>query len=61
MQRLYRALLALRRTEPALRCSRLGCSHASPFGENAIVVRRDADSGPSLLLIVQLRGPGPWT
>jgi maltooligosyltrehalose trehalohydrolase len=53
---LYRALLALRRTEPALRYSEAGSFHAYALSEATLLLRQDADVGPSLLAVIQMQG-----
>jgi maltooligosyltrehalose trehalohydrolase len=49
--RLYRRLLKLRRTEPALRCER---SEAFALGESTLLVRQDPEVGSSLLAVIQM-------
>jgi maltooligosyltrehalose trehalohydrolase len=56
--RLYEALLALRRTEPALRSARCGGFEAVALDADSLLLRRDADDGPSLWVVVRLRGSG---
>jgi maltooligosyltrehalose trehalohydrolase len=51
--RLYQRLLALRRQEPAIRCERF---RASALTEHTLLLRQDAESGPSLLAIIQMSG-----
>ncbi|WP_406695528.1 malto-oligosyltrehalose trehalohydrolase [Singulisphaera sp. Ch08] len=57
--RLYRALLRLRRQEPALRPSRRDNVHAIPL-DNAslLLIRRSSPDGETLLIVVRLRGAG---
>jgi maltooligosyltrehalose trehalohydrolase len=54
MLRLYRALLALRRREPALRADAF---HATAIDDGTIAIRRDAPA-ESLLAIARLTGAG---
>jgi maltooligosyltrehalose trehalohydrolase len=54
--RLYRSLLALRKSEPALRYSEPGSFRAFALGETTLVLRQDADLGPSVLAIIQMQG-----
>ncbi len=56
--RLYQALLHLRLTEPALRASDRGSFRAMAVDDSAILLGREATSGPTLLVIVQLRQAG---
>jgi maltooligosyltrehalose trehalohydrolase len=56
--RLYRTMLHLRRDEPALRASERGSFELTPINESAVILVRHAPSGPSLIIIVQLRGAG---
>ncbi|QEH34646.1 Malto-oligosyltrehalose trehalohydrolase [Aquisphaera giovannonii] len=56
--RLYRALLRLRREEPALRSNRCGGLHAEPIGEEAMLLRHDPGEGRSLALVARLKGTG---
>ena len=49
--RLYQRLLALRRSEPAIRCERFA---AFALGENTLLLRQDAEAGPSLLAVIQM-------
>jgi maltooligosyltrehalose trehalohydrolase len=56
--RLYRALLGLRRAEPALRSNQCGSFMATAPDDATLLLRRDADEGPSLWLVVRLRGAG---
>ena len=57
--RLYRALLGLRQAEPALRSGRAGDFEAIGLGEDTILLRREAEGGPSFWLVARLRGAGP--
>jgi maltooligosyltrehalose trehalohydrolase len=52
-RRLYQRLLALRRHEPALRGEKFA-AHA--LGESTLLLRQDANDGPSLLAIIQMHG-----
>jgi maltooligosyltrehalose trehalohydrolase len=56
--RCYRALLHVRRREPALRHPRRGDSAAVAVGDHLLVVRRSAPGSPTLLIVVCLRGTG---
>jgi maltooligosyltrehalose trehalohydrolase len=51
--RLYRRLLAIRRREPALRGE--GFS-ACALTESTLLLRHDAEDGPSLLAVIQMKG-----
>jgi maltooligosyltrehalose trehalohydrolase len=51
---LYRDLLALRRSEPALQERRRGSFAAEPLGKTALALRRTGD-GQTLLLVVNVR------
>jgi maltooligosyltrehalose trehalohydrolase len=51
--RLYQRLLALRRQEPAIQSERFVAFAPS---ESALVLRQDAETGPSLLAIIEMRG-----
>jgi maltooligosyltrehalose trehalohydrolase len=55
--RLYQELLALRRTEPALRNQSRESFQATPVGDGAVALRRDAPAGGSLLLVAAYKGP----
>jgi maltooligosyltrehalose trehalohydrolase len=55
---LHRKLLQLRRSEPALACGERGCFEAFAVGETALVLRREAQHGPALLVALQMRGAG---
>jgi len=55
--RLYRALLGLRRREPALRSSSWDGVDAQPIGDGALVLRRAAHDSV-LLVVAQLSGAG---
>lgn len=57
IRRLYRALLHLRRTEPALQSAKREEYQVEAFAET-ILLRRQSPSGPTLLLVVRLRGSG---
>jgi len=54
MLALYRELLALRRTEPALKSRDRAHFTAAPIGERAVALRRDAPGGDAILLMVNL-------
>jgi maltooligosyltrehalose trehalohydrolase len=56
--RLYQALLHLRLTEPALRASDRDSFRVMAVDDLAILMVREATSGPTLLVIVQLRQAG---
>jgi len=51
--RLYKRLLALRRHEPAIRSERFA---AYALSETTLLLRQDAEEGPSLLAIIQMNG-----
>jgi maltooligosyltrehalose trehalohydrolase len=53
VHRLYQRLLSLRRSEPSIRSGRFS---AIALSDTVIVLRQDADEGPSLLVVIQLRG-----
>ncbi len=53
---LYQALLALRRTEPAIRYAEPGAFRAYALSETTLLLRQDADLGPSLLAVIQMEG-----
>jgi maltooligosyltrehalose trehalohydrolase len=55
---LYRTLLALRRTEPAIRYAEVGSFRAFALSESTLLLRQDADIGPSLLAVIQMHGSG---
>jgi maltooligosyltrehalose trehalohydrolase len=57
--RCCRAVLALRRREPALQVRTRGRSTACAAGHDVILVRRDDEAGEALLVAVCLRGPAP--
>ena len=54
----YRTLLALRRTEPAIRYAEVGSFQAFALSETTLLLRQDADIGPSLLAVIQMHGAG---
>lgn len=58
MLRLYQTLLALRRTEPALRHAQIGSFEAFALTDTTLLIRQDAEAGASLLVVIQLDGPG---
>jgi maltooligosyltrehalose trehalohydrolase len=51
--RLYKRLLALRRHEPAIRCERFA---AYALSETTLLLRQDAEEGPSLVAMIQMNG-----
>jgi maltooligosyltrehalose trehalohydrolase len=53
VHRLYQRLLSLRGSEPSIRSGRFS---AIALSDTVIVLRQDADEGPSLLVVIQLRG-----
>ena len=53
IRRLYQRLLALRRSEPAIRCERFA---AFALTETTLLIRQDAEHGPSLLAVIQMNG-----
>ncbi|MBA3314268.1 MAG: malto-oligosyltrehalose trehalohydrolase [Planctomycetota bacterium] len=55
---LYRTLLTLRRTEPAIRYAEVGSFEAFALSETTLLLRQDADIGPSLLAVIQMHGAG---
>ncbi|MEO6811359.1 MAG: malto-oligosyltrehalose trehalohydrolase [Isosphaeraceae bacterium] len=54
--RLYQALLALRRTEPAVRYAQPGTFVAFALSGTTLLLRQDGDVAPSLLAIIQMDG-----
>lgn len=56
--RLYQALLALRRKEPALRSARRDDYEAVALDADALLLRRAAPGAATLLVVVRLRGAG---
>ncbi len=56
--RLNRALLALRRAEPALRDARACGVEVSAADAGTLLLRREAESGASLVVVVRLLGSG---
>ncbi len=56
--RLYQALLAWRRDEPALRDPRRDRFHVAALDDATLALRRDAGDGSALLLAVRLVGAG---
>ena len=57
--RLYRALLQLRRAEPALRAASRESFEAVDLDADSLALRRDAETGlASLWLVVRFKGPG---
>lgn len=58
--RLHRQVLALRRTDPALRAATLETAQAVALGEDALLlIRRPSGEGDPLVVVVRLRGAGP--
>lgn len=53
---LYRALLAIRRTENAIRYAEVGSFRAYALTDTTLLMRQDADIGPSLLVVIQMDG-----
>ena len=53
VHRLYQRLLSLRRSEPAIRNGRFS---AIALSDTVIVLRQDSEEGPSLLVVIQMRG-----
>lgn len=56
MFRLYQALLNVRRNEPAIRFAEVGTFSAYALTEKTLLLRQDADLGPTLLAIIQMEG-----
>ncbi len=56
--RLYRALLQLRRTEPALRTTGVGSCRARALDEDTLLIRRHLEGSPSLLAVIRFRRGG---
>ncbi len=56
MLRLYQTLLALRQREPALRFAQPDSFEAFALTESTLLIRQDAEAGPSLLAIIQMNG-----
>jgi maltooligosyltrehalose trehalohydrolase len=54
--RLCATLLTLRRNEPALRFAQLDSFKAFALTEATLLIRQDADAGPSLLVVIAMRG-----
>jgi maltooligosyltrehalose trehalohydrolase len=57
--RLHRALLALRRSEPAWRAAPIGGHEAAAIDSGTLAVRRHPVSGAAVLTVVRLAGAGP--
>src|SRR5262249_46215092 len=55
---LYRELLQLRRTEPALRATSRDSYAVTAVGDSTLALLRRAADGPALLLVCRLRGSG---
>jgi maltooligosyltrehalose trehalohydrolase len=51
--RLYQRLLALRRRESAIRCEKFS---ACALSDSTLLLRQDAEEGPSLVAIIQMNG-----
>ncbi|MGE0529467.1 MAG: malto-oligosyltrehalose trehalohydrolase, partial [Bdellovibrionales bacterium] len=58
MHELYRTLLHLRQTEPALQCSEVDSFRCLAPTEHSIILERTSPSGDRLLLVCQLVGSG---
>jgi maltooligosyltrehalose trehalohydrolase len=57
--RLYRALLALRRSEPALQtCGRSGELQIRAYDRDVLMIKREAPGGRAVLAVIRLRGKG---
>jgi maltooligosyltrehalose trehalohydrolase len=56
--RLHRALLALRRAEPALRSGRREDYEAAPLDDDTLLLLRNGPGGDGLLVAARLRGAG---
>jgi len=56
--RLYRALLALRRSESALRSNRSESHEAVALDDDSLMLMRESTEGERLLIVVRLRGSG---
>jgi len=56
--RLYATLLALRRTEPALRCRGRKNFEIVALGDDVLLLRRHAPAAPTLLAVIRLCGAG---
>ena len=54
--RLYRALLAIRRDEPAFRAEQ---HHATSIGDDGLVIRLGLGPGMKILILIRLEGSGP--
>jgi maltooligosyltrehalose trehalohydrolase len=54
---LYRELIALRRSHPALRRRARDAFAVAALGEHALALRRTGDDGRALLLVLSFRGP----
>ncbi|HVB37048.1 MAG TPA: DUF3459 domain-containing protein, partial [Vicinamibacterales bacterium] len=59
MLRLYRALIALRRHEPALRRDDRSRFSATALEPDMLLLRREAPDGSGLLAVFRFRGSGP--
>jgi len=59
--RLYKAMLRLRQTEPALRPGRGGSCRATALDEDTLLIRRHVDGSPSLLAVIRFRRGGVVT
>ena len=58
IRRLYQALLILRGTDPALRSGEPGSFRAVAIDEESLLLRRDAEGGPTLWLALRFSGQG---
>lgn len=58
IEELYRRLLLLRQSEPALTCRDRGAFEARAVSESALVLQRRGPDGEGLLIVCQLRGAG---
>lgn len=56
MFRLYQALLAVRRAEPAIQHAEAGSFRAFALSESTLLLRQDAEGGPSVLAVIQRDG-----
>ena len=56
--RFYRAWLALRRNEPALRANSHEDNQAVALDQDTLLLRREGSSGDRLLIVARLRGSG---
>ena len=56
--RLYRALLGLRRSEPALRANAAESHEAVALDDETLMLMRESPEGDRMLIVVRLRGEG---